>query len=46
MLATLHLHTVVTCQTHTDILYGQRTVQYGLLNQSELVINENVSLRK
>ena len=45
MLATLHLHTVVTCQTYTDILYVKRNVQY-LLNQSKLVANENVSLRK
>ena len=46
MHTTLRPHTVVTCQTYTDILYSQRTVQYGLLNQSKLVINENVSLRK
>ena len=46
MLATLHLHTVVTCQTYTDILYVKRNVQYGLLNQFKLVANENVRLRE
>ncbi len=46
MHTTLHPHNVVTCQTYTDILYGQCTVQYGLLNQFKLVANENVRLRE
>lgn len=46
MRATLPIFTVVTCQTCTDILYCQRSVQYDLLNQSKLEAIQNVSLRK
>ena len=46
MHTTLRPHTVVTCQTYTDILYVKRNVQYGLLNQFKLVANENVRLRE